>query len=78
MPTILCFKSNLYTSIPLEVLQNNKLTLESRGLFSLILSLIDQGNVTVERLLDFVKEDEEKVMGLLKELESHNLLRSQS
>jgi len=61
-------KSKNYSIISNEILRRKNLSLKAKGLMSLILSLPDSWDLTVNGLVEIVKESKNTVYSILKEL----------
>ena len=61
-------KSKNYSIISNEILRRKDLSLKAKGLMSLILSLPDSWDLTVNGLVEIVKESKNTVYSILKEL----------
>ena len=61
-------KSKNYSIISNEILRRKELSLKAKGLISLILSLPDSWDLTVNGLVEIVKESKNTVYSILKEL----------
>ncbi len=61
-------KSKNYSIISNEILRRKDLSLKSKGLMSLILSLPDSWDLTVNGLVEIIKESKNTVYSILKEL----------
>ena len=71
MSVIRVEKNRNYTVIHNEFLRNKELSLKSKGLLSLILSLPDDWQYSINGLVSICKENITAVRNSLKELESH-------
>lgn len=63
-------KSKNYSIISNEILRRKDLSLKAKGLMSLILSLPDSWDLTVNGLVEIIKESKNTVYSILKELNS--------
>ena len=61
-------KSKNYSIISNEILRRKDLSLKAKGLMSLILSLPDSWDLTVNGLVEIIKESKNTVYSILKEL----------
>ena len=61
-------KSKNYSIISNEILRRKDLSLKAKGLMSLILSLPDSWDLTVNGLVEIVKESKNTIYSVLKEL----------
>ena len=61
-------KSKNFSIISNEILKNKKLSLKAKGLMSLILSLPDNWDLTVNGLVEIIKESKNTIYTILKEL----------
>lgn len=67
-------KSRNYTVMSNEHLRNNTLSLKAKGLLSMVLSLPDDWNYSIEGLTSICKESKHTVESVIKELKEHGYL----
>ena len=68
-------KSKNYSIISNEILRRKDLSLKAKGLMSLILSLPDSWDLTVNGLVEIVKESKNTIYSVLKELNSFGYVK---
>ena len=68
-------KTSNYTVLSNHHLQNSKLSLKAKGLLSVMLSLPDNWNYTINGLVSILKENETSVTNTLNELKEFHYLR---